>query len=98
MYDLACAPDLQRSLPDVEDLIAAWADGYRTVEPLDQSDAEEIPTFLMLRRLLVPRLLRKQLILSWPATGASRSALHGQLGDSERSRLVHPFRDEEGAD
>jgi Ser/Thr protein kinase RdoA (MazF antagonist) len=53
MYDLACALTFNEAHPDVDGLIDAWVGGYREVEPLDKSDEAEIPTFLMLRRLLV---------------------------------------------
>jgi Ser/Thr protein kinase RdoA (MazF antagonist) len=53
MYDLACALTFNEGHPDVDGLIDAWVDGYREVEHLDKNDEAEIPTFLMLRRLLV---------------------------------------------
>lgn len=53
MYDLACALTFNEGHPDVDGLIGAWVDGYREVEPLDKNDEAEIPTFLMLRRLLL---------------------------------------------
>ena len=37
----------------VPDLIEAWKQGYRKAAVLDKADAEEIPTFVMLRRLLL---------------------------------------------
>jgi Ser/Thr protein kinase RdoA (MazF antagonist) len=37
----------------VPDLIESWKQGYRRVFPLAQADADEIPTFVMLRRLLL---------------------------------------------
>lgn len=53
MYDLACALTFNEGHPDVDELIAAWVDGYRRVEPLASADEDEIPTFLMLRRLML---------------------------------------------
>lgn len=53
MYDLACALTFNEGHPDLDGLIGAWVDGYREVEPLDKDDEAEIPTFLMLRRLLL---------------------------------------------
>jgi Ser/Thr protein kinase RdoA (MazF antagonist) len=37
----------------VDEIVASWAEGYRRVAPLSAEDEAEIPTFLMLRRLLV---------------------------------------------
>jgi Ser/Thr protein kinase RdoA (MazF antagonist) len=53
MYDLACALTFNEGRADVDDLIAAWVDGYRSIGPLAAADEKEIPTFLMLRRLLL---------------------------------------------
>ncbi len=39
--------------PEVPDLLAAWVDGYRKVTELPAEDEAEIPTFVMLRRLLL---------------------------------------------
>ena len=40
-------------LPEVPDLIRHWLIGYRRVIDLSQADEDEIPTFVMLRRLLL---------------------------------------------
>ena len=40
-------------LPQVSSLIQHWLDGYRTVSAIAKAEEEEIPTFLMLRRLLL---------------------------------------------
>jgi Ser/Thr protein kinase RdoA (MazF antagonist) len=53
MYDLACALTFNEGRPDVGELIGGWVEGYRQIEPLSDEDEAEIPTFLMLRRLLL---------------------------------------------
>jgi Ser/Thr protein kinase RdoA (MazF antagonist) len=53
MYDLACALTFNEGRADVDELIGAWVEGYRTVESLTADDEAEIPTFLMLRRLML---------------------------------------------
>lgn len=53
MYDLACALTFNEARPDVDELIGAWVEGYREFGPLAEDDEAEIPTFLMLRRLLL---------------------------------------------
>lgn len=53
LYDLAAALSFMEDRADVADLIDSWLGGYRTVRPLSDEEQAEIPTFLMLRRLLV---------------------------------------------
>jgi len=53
LYDLGAALSFIEDRPDVPDLIDAWVRGYRRVAPLDAADAAEIPTFILLRRLLL---------------------------------------------
>jgi Ser/Thr protein kinase RdoA (MazF antagonist) len=53
LYDLAGTLTFCEGRADVEALIEAWVEAYRSVAPLPAEDAREIPTFLMLRRLLL---------------------------------------------
>ena len=53
MYDAATPVSFYEHEPQVPDLIEAWVEGYRRVRPLSQADEAEIPTFVMLRRLLL---------------------------------------------
>jgi Ser/Thr protein kinase RdoA (MazF antagonist) len=53
LYDLACALTFNEAHADVDELIAGWVEAYRTVEPMSAADEAEIPTFLMLRRLML---------------------------------------------
>jgi Ser/Thr protein kinase RdoA (MazF antagonist) len=53
MYDLGTALSFIEHRPDVPELVAAWVEGYRKVLDLPQADEDEIPTFIMLRRLLL---------------------------------------------
>jgi Ser/Thr protein kinase RdoA (MazF antagonist) len=53
MYDAAASLSFYEHLPQVSCLIQHWLDGYRTVSAIGKADEEEIPTFLMLRRLLL---------------------------------------------
>ncbi len=50
-FDFAAAISFIETDPAIPDLQAAWAEGYRTVAPLDPSVEAELPTFIMLRRL-----------------------------------------------
>ena len=53
MYDAATPLSFYEHEPQVPELIAAWKEGYRRVAPLSKADETEIPTFVMLRRLLL---------------------------------------------
>jgi Ser/Thr protein kinase RdoA (MazF antagonist) len=53
MYDAATLMSFYEHLPGVPGLIEHWLEGYRTVRPVAKGDEEEIPTFVMLRRLLL---------------------------------------------
>ncbi len=53
MYDCATAVSFFEHRPEVPELIESWVRGYRRVLALPKEDEEEIPTFVMLRRLLL---------------------------------------------
>lgn len=53
LYDLATALSFIEEREDVPDLVRSWVEGYRTVRPLSEADEAEIPTFLMLRRMVI---------------------------------------------
>jgi Ser/Thr protein kinase RdoA (MazF antagonist) len=53
MYDAATPISFYEHEPQTHDLIEAWKTGYRRVLDLPGADADEIPTFVMLRRLLL---------------------------------------------
>jgi Ser/Thr protein kinase RdoA (MazF antagonist) len=53
MYDAATPVSFYEHEPQVPGLIDAWIKGYRKVIDLAKEDEAEIPTFVMLRRLLL---------------------------------------------
>ena len=53
MYDAATPVSFYEHEPQVPELIESWKTGYRRVIPLTKDDEAEIPTFVMLRRLLL---------------------------------------------
>lgn len=53
MYDCATTVSFFEDKPEVPDLLKSWVKGYRTVIDLPEEDEKEIPTFVMLRRLLL---------------------------------------------
>ena len=53
MSDAATPVSFHEHEPQVPDLINHWVAGYRAVAPLAQADENEIPTFVMMRRLVL---------------------------------------------
>jgi Ser/Thr protein kinase RdoA (MazF antagonist) len=53
LYDCATTVSFFEHSPEVPELLAAWVNGYRKVSDLSAEDEAEIPTFVMLRRLLL---------------------------------------------
>ncbi len=53
MYDCATTVSFFEHEEHVPELIRSWVEGYRRVRDLPEADAAEIPTFVMLRRLLL---------------------------------------------
>ena len=53
MYDYASAISFIEHEPVVPELLRAWCSGYRQVAPLSAEEIEEIPTFVVLRRILL---------------------------------------------
>lgn len=53
MYDCATTVSFFEHKPEVPGLLEAWVRGYRKVSDLPEEDEKEIPTFVMLRRLLL---------------------------------------------
>lgn len=53
LYDFGSAVSFFEHDPRVPELTEAWVRGYREVRPLDPEDEAEIPTFVMMRRLLL---------------------------------------------
>ena len=53
MYDFGAAVSFIEHDPQVPELTDAWVEGYRTVRRCSAEDEAEIPTFVLLRRLLL---------------------------------------------
>jgi Ser/Thr protein kinase RdoA (MazF antagonist) len=53
LYDCATTVSFFEHKPDVPELLSSWVRGYRNVIDLSAEDEAEIPTFVMLRRLLL---------------------------------------------
>jgi Ser/Thr protein kinase RdoA (MazF antagonist) len=53
LYDLGAALSFIEDDPRVPELVDSWTQGYRTVRPLSTEDEAEIPTFILMRRLLL---------------------------------------------
>jgi Ser/Thr protein kinase RdoA (MazF antagonist) len=53
MYDAATLLSFYEHVPGAADLIEFWLEGYRALRTVSKAEEEEIPTFVMLRRLLL---------------------------------------------
>lgn len=53
LYDFAAAISFTEHEPYIPALQAAWIEGYRTVAPLSDAECAILPTFIMLRRMLL---------------------------------------------
>jgi Ser/Thr protein kinase RdoA (MazF antagonist) len=53
LYDLGAALSFIEDDPRVPELVDSWVAGYRRVRELSEEHAAEIPTFIMMRRLLL---------------------------------------------
>ncbi len=53
VYDFAAAVSFIEHEPLLPDLLQAWCTGYRRTAPLSAEEAAEIPTFVVLRRILL---------------------------------------------
>ncbi|HTY72930.1 MAG TPA: phosphotransferase [Actinomycetes bacterium] len=53
LYDLGSSVSFIEDHPLLPDMIDSWVRGYRTVAPLSVEDVAELPTFVLLRRLLL---------------------------------------------
>jgi Ser/Thr protein kinase RdoA (MazF antagonist) len=53
VYDFAAAVSFMEQAPTLPALLEAWVAGYRRTAPLSVADLAEIPTFVVLRRILL---------------------------------------------
>jgi Ser/Thr protein kinase RdoA (MazF antagonist) len=78
MYDAATTVSFYEHLPELSGLLEQWLEGYRTVRAVARAEEEEIPTFVMLRRLL---------LVAWIGSHA-RSDLATSLGVTYTDQTV----------
>lgn len=71
MYDLGSSVSFIEDHPDVPEMIDSWVRGYRSQGPLSKEDEAEIPTFILLRRLL---------LVAW-ISSHSETALAQEMGE-----------------
>ena len=68
MYDAATPVSFHEHEPQVPELIEHWKTGYRKVLPLSAADEVEIPTFVMLRRILLVAWIASHIEAEYPAS------------------------------
>ena len=83
MYDAATPVSFFEDRADVPELVDRWLEGYRRVIDLPQADADEIPTFIVLRRLL---------LIAWIGSH-SETELARDMGAEYTERSGGLFRD-----
>jgi Ser/Thr protein kinase RdoA (MazF antagonist) len=66
MYDAATPVSFHEHAPQVPGLIENWKAGYRKVLPLPKEDEAEIPTFVMLRRILLVAWVASHIEADYP--------------------------------
>lgn len=66
MYDAATTVSFYEHTPQVPGLIECWKAGYRKVLPLAAADEAEIPTFIMLRRILLAAWVASHIEAEFP--------------------------------
>lgn len=71
LYDIASSMTFLENHEDADAMISAWVAGYRTLASLSEREVAEIPTFMMLRRLI---------IMGWAGSHPG-TALAREMGD-----------------
>lgn len=66
MYDAATPVSFYEHEPHVPELIEHWKAGYRKVLPLAREDEAEIPTFVMMRRILLVAWIASHIEAAFP--------------------------------
>jgi len=66
MYDAATPVSFYEHAPQVPELVESWKAGYRRVLPLLREDEAEIPTFIMLRRILLVAWIASHIEAEFP--------------------------------
>ncbi|MEM6480930.1 MAG: phosphotransferase [Pseudomonadota bacterium] len=79
MYDFAAAVSFYEHEPFIPDLLESWLEGYRSEAELSDEHAAMIPTFVMLRRVL---------LTAWLASHAETPTAQ-ELGNGYTAGTVH---------
>jgi Ser/Thr protein kinase RdoA (MazF antagonist) len=93
MYDLGSSLSFIEHDPQVPELINAWVTGYQRVTPLTGAEVAELPTFVMLRRLLLVAWIGSHSDTDLARQmGAEFTATSCQLAETFLSRLPRRYR------
>jgi Ser/Thr protein kinase RdoA (MazF antagonist) len=83
LYDLGAALTFIEDHPEAEALAAAWLHGYGTVRPLTGDETGEVPTFRLLRRVLIVAWIASH-IESETARANGEAYTRGTCAEAER--------------
>jgi Ser/Thr protein kinase RdoA (MazF antagonist) len=93
LYDFAAAISFIEHQPFVPDLLEAWLGGYRTVANVSAQEAAEIPTLVVLRRILLTAWLASRGELAFAqGLGAAYTVGTVQLAQDFLERRFHGRR------
>lgn len=83
LYDVASCMTFIEDHEDIENILASWIDGYRTVCPLSDQEIDEIPTLMMFRRLV---------IMGWGGSHPDTDLANQMAADGYTARTVQLAR------
>jgi Ser/Thr protein kinase RdoA (MazF antagonist) len=88
VYDFGAAVSFFEHDPRIPELADAWVRGYRSADPLSAADEAEIPTFVMMRRLLLVAWIGSHAGTDLAASmGAQYTATSCELAEQYLSRF-----------
>lgn len=89
MYDFATTVSFMEDHPRVPELQDAWVTGYRSVAELSEADEAELPTFVMLRRLLLVAWIGSHHTFATEAAELGAGFTEGTCALAERYLSTH---------
>ncbi|MCB9960059.1 MAG: phosphotransferase [Rhodospirillaceae bacterium] len=88
-YDFAAAVSFYETDPIIPDLQAAWLRGYRSVAPMPAEDEAMLPTFVLLRRILLTAWIASHAETPTAADAGGAAFTDGTLALADRYLADH---------